>query len=62
MNTTSQHPCPICRQMAYIIGTNSKGKKIGSCGCVYRFKQSRSQKDMARKYVQTEYGLELIKK
>jgi hypothetical protein len=47
--------------MMVVIGTNNKGKKIGSCGCVFHFNQTRSQKDMKRKYIQTEYGLEKVK-
>jgi hypothetical protein len=59
MNDQSNHPCPICKRMIYIIGTNGKGKKVGSCGCTWKFRQTKSQKDMSRKYVVTEYGLEL---
>ena len=51
-------PCPICRQMMIIIGSK-KGKKIGSCGCSFKFKKTRSEKEMDRKYVKTEWGLEL---
>lgn len=57
----SQKPCPICRQMMIVVGTDEKGKKIGSCGCKFHFKQTKSQKDMARKYIETEYGLERVK-
>lgn len=57
----SIHPCPICKTPSFIIGTNSKGKKIGSCGCTYKFKQTKSQKEMSRNYIRTEYGLERIK-
>ena len=60
-NQNSNHPCPICQKMSYIIGKDNKGKKIGSCGCSWRFKKTRSQKEMDRKYIKTEYGLELIK-
>jgi|HubBroStandDraft_5_1064220.scaffolds.fasta_scaffold68028_3 hypothetical protein len=60
MNKSSQHPCPICQTMMVVIGTNNKGKKIGSCGCVFHFRQTRSQKDMKRKYIMTEWGLEKV--
>ena len=54
-------PCPICREDMFVIGTDKKGRKLTSCGHRYKFKQTRSQKDMSRKYVETEYGLELVK-
>lgn len=57
---TCMLPCPICKTMVYIIGINDKGKKIGSCGCVWKFKKTRSQKEMDRKYIKTEFGLELV--
>lgn len=60
MKNKLEHPCPICKKMMYIIGTNSKGKKIGSCGCTWKFKQTRSQKDMSRKYIVTEWGIQKI--
>lgn len=60
-NKTSIIPCPICHQPTFIIGSNRKGKKIGSCGCSWHFKLTRSQKEMNRKYVKTEYGLERVK-
>lgn len=56
----SLKPCPICRNMMFIMGIDEKGKKMTSCGHSFRFKQTKSQKDMSRKYVRTEYGLELI--
>jgi len=52
-------PCPICRQMMFITGVTPKGEKITSCGHKYKFKQTKSQKDMGRKYVETPWGLEL---
>jgi hypothetical protein len=61
MKNQSERPCPICKTMMIVIGTNKKGKKIGSCGCAFHFKKTKSQKDMDRKYVQTEFGLELVK-
>lgn len=54
-------PCPICKVSMFVIGTDKKGRKLTSCGHKYKFKQTRSQKDMSRKYVETEYGLELVK-
>jgi hypothetical protein len=57
----SMKPCPICHVMGWIIGTDAKGKKIASCGHSYKFKKTKSEKDIDRKYVQTEWGLELVK-
>jgi hypothetical protein len=62
MSNLSLKPCPICQKMMWVIGTDAKGKKITSCGHKFRFKKTRSQKEMDRKYVQTpDGGLELIK-
>lgn len=58
-NNVSLKPCPICGAMMWVIGTTDKGKKLTSCGHAFRFKQTKSQKDMSRKYVQTAWGLEL---
>lgn len=55
------HPCPICQTMMWVIGSTAKGEKLTSCGHKFKFKKTRSQKDFDRKYVQTPYGLELIK-
>jgi hypothetical protein len=44
-----------------IIGASPKGEKLTSCGHKYSFKKTRSQKDMDRKYIKTDYGLERIK-
>lgn len=58
----SAYPCPICKKQMVIIGANNKGKKIGSCGCTWKFKKSRSAKEIDRKYVKTpDGGLELVK-
>lgn len=58
----SMKPCPICHELMFVVGTDNKGKKIASCGHTFRFKQTRSQKEMNRKYVSTpDGGLELIK-
>jgi len=54
-------PCPICRQMMTVIGKDSKGKNLGSCGCSWKFKRTKSQKDMDRKYIITSWGLERVK-
>lgn len=59
MSNFSLKPCPICQQMMWVIGTDNKGKKLTSCGHKFRFKQTKSQKDMSRKYIKTEFGLEL---
>ena len=59
----SSKPCPICRQMMFVIGLTKKGEKLTSCGHKYKFKKTKSQKDMDRKYVRTpDGGLELIQK
>ena len=61
-NSLSLKPCPICRNMMWVIGVDSKGKKITSCGHKFRFKKTKSQKDMDRKYIRTpDGGLELAK-
>lgn len=60
MSDLSQRPCPICGQMMFIVGNDGK-KKLTSCGHKYKFKQTKSQKDMGRKYIQTAWGLELVK-
>ncbi len=58
----SMRACPICRDIIFVIGVNSKGKKIGSCGCTWKFKKTKSAKDLDRKYVRTpDGGLELRK-
>jgi len=58
----SSHPCPICQKMMFVIGKNDKGEKLTSCGHKYKFKKTRSQKEMDRRYVRTpDGGLELIK-
>jgi hypothetical protein len=43
-----------------IIGTDKKGYKITSCSHRFRFKKTKSQKDMDRKYVKTAYGYERV--
>ena len=56
----SSKPCPICRQMMFVIGVTKKGEKLTSCGHKYKFKKTKSQKDMDRKYVRMpDGGLEL---
>lgn len=57
----SMKPCPICHHMMVIIGEDGKGKKIASCGHRFKFKKTKSQKDMDRKYIQTPYGLERVR-
>lgn len=57
----STKPCPICHLMVDIIGVDNKGKKIASCGHVFKFRRTKSQKDMDRKYITTPYGLEKVK-
>lgn len=56
------YPCPICREMMWVIGVTKKGEKLTSCGHKFKFKKTRSQKEMDRKYVRTpDGGLELVK-
>lgn len=56
------YPCPICRKKMFIIGKSDKGEKLTSCGHAFKFKKTRSQKEMDRKYIRTpDGGLELVK-
>lgn len=55
----STKPCPICQKLMFIIGSNDKHEKLTSCGHAFKFKITKSQKDMNRKYVKTEWGMEL---
>jgi hypothetical protein len=57
----SLYPCPICHEMMCVIGKSSDGSKITSCGHTFKFKKTRFQKELDRKYIKTEYGLERIK-
>ena len=61
MTQISQHPCPICQEMVCIVGSTAKGEKLVSCGHKFKFKKTRSQKDMDKKYVRMPWGLELVK-
>jgi hypothetical protein len=61
MSKTSLYPCPICHEMMCIIGVTEKGEKLASCGHKFKFKKTKSQKEMDRKYVKTEWGLELVR-
>jgi hypothetical protein len=46
----------------FVTGTTQKGEKLTSCGHKYKFKKTRSQKEMDRRYVRTpDGGLELVK-
>lgn len=53
-------PCPICKNNMWVIGTTAKGEKLTSCGHKFKFKKTRSEKEMDRKYVMTEFGLEKV--
>lgn len=56
----SNYPCPICKKQMFVIGKSDKGEKLTSCGHSFKFKKTRSQKEMDRKYVRTpDGGLEL---
>jgi hypothetical protein len=55
----SNFPCPICHQMIWLVGKTKNGKRIASCGHTFKFKQTKSQKDLDKKYVTTPWGLEL---
>ena len=57
----SERPCPICKKTIWVIGKTIKGESIAGCGHVFKFKKSKSAKDLDRKYVTTPWGLELIK-
>jgi len=59
MNKISLKPCPICKKMCWIMGTTKKGEKLASCGHAFKFKKTRSEKLMDRKYIRTEWGLEI---
>ena len=61
MNKVSKKPCPICKQMMFITGKDHKNYSITSCSHRFKFKKTKSQKDMERKYIETEYGLERVK-
>lgn len=58
----SKRPCPICSKLIFIIGKNKDNKSIGSCGCKFKFKKTKSEKMMDNNYVVTEWGLEKIVK
>ena len=59
-NKLSARPCPICKQMMWVIDKTPKGEKLTSCGHKYKFKKTRSQKEMDRRYISTpDGGLEL---
>lgn len=60
MNNMSKHPCPICGQIVIIIGKDSKNRSIAACGHAFKFKKTKSQKMMDKKYVTTEWGLQKI--
>jgi hypothetical protein len=48
--------------MMLVIGQDDKGRKLTSCGHRYKFKKTRSEKEMDRKYIRTpDGGLELVK-
>jgi hypothetical protein len=61
MKNNSIYPCPICKNKMFIVGVSKDAKKIGSCGCKFHFKKTRSEKEMDKKYVQMPWGLELVK-
>jgi hypothetical protein len=61
MKNNSFRPCPICKELMITIGRDAKGKSLTSCGHAYSFKKTKSQKDMERKYIETLWGLELVK-
>lgn len=61
MNKLSKRPCPICEELVIIIGKDKKNYSIGSCGCRFKFKKTKSQKLMDRQYKEMPWGLEIIK-
>ena len=56
----SLYPCPICKAMMCVVGITKKGEKMTSCGHKFKFKRTKSKKDMDKKYRETPWGLELI--
>jgi hypothetical protein len=60
MKNYSNYPCPICHKEMFIIGKDNKGYKIGSCGCKFHFKKTRSEKDIDRKFIMTPWGMERV--
>lgn len=57
----SSYPCPICHTKMLIIGRTKKGEKLTSCGHAFKFKKTRSEKEMDRKYIRTpDGGLEKV--
>lgn len=61
MNKLSKRPCPICGELVIIVGKDNKNRSIAACGHAFKFKKTKSQKMMDRKYIETPWGLELIK-
>ncbi len=57
----SKRPCPICKEIIWIVGKSKSGESIASCGHSFKFKKTKSQKEFDKKYVSTPWGLELIK-
>lgn len=60
MSKISWMPCPICKTQMFIIGTDKSGKKLTSCSHRFKFKKTKSEKKFDKKYIKTEWGLELI--
>lgn len=52
--------CPFCKELKFYV-SNIKHKKLLSCGHAVHFKKTKSQKDNDKKYIVTEWGLELQK-
>lgn len=55
-----QKPCPICHQPMFILGKDSKNRSLTSCGHKFKFKKTKSQKDLDKKYIRTKWGLEKV--
>lgn len=61
ISTSTSVICPFCLNLQIKIGTK-KGKKLLACGHAFKFKKSRSEKELDRKYIRTlDGGLELVK-
>jgi hypothetical protein len=58
-DNTKLRPCPICHEMMCIVGKTKNNKKLTSCGHTFKFKKTKFQKTLDKKYIKTPWGLEL---
>ena len=59
MEQSQLRPCPICNKMMWVVGKTKNNKKITSCGHIFRFRKSKFQKFLDKKYIETPWGLEI---